>query len=56
MKKSNYRVKDTLLLNKDLKIRLLRAIEKGEIDLNDFPEFTAMIEPILEPITGMVVM
>ena len=55
MKKTNFKVKEALPLNRELKIRLLKTIEKGEINLNDFPEFTALIEPNFEQITGMIV-
>ena len=55
MKKSKFTVKDVLPLNRNLKIRLLKTIEKGEINLNDFPEFLDMIEPTFQPITGMVI-
>lgn len=50
---TKYKVKETLMLNRDLKIRLLRAVEKGEININDFPEFTALIEPVHKTIIGM---
>jgi hypothetical protein len=54
--KSECIVKDVLPLNRELKIRLLKAIEKGEINLNDFPEFTALITPPIKQITGMVIL
>ena len=53
MKRNKLIVKDVLPLNRDLKIQLLKAIEKGEIDLSNFPEFIDMIEPAFEQIIGM---